>query len=187
MPTNDPFELKIQGAATIPHPAERALINVHVTSEGTNKASIADEVITTSKHIEDLLREIAPKDDSAEASAASPLAHWNKTSLISRSWMPKDEHKGEVPPMKYSATVKYDIRFKEFKALGSRGITENNYYSHGERSFRKEHIATQHQRAMGETHGKFEKPDELEFRPQEVKMKKTVTIKFHADAVEGGI
>lgn len=105
----------------IPHPAERALINVSVSSTGTNKASVADEVVTTAKHIEELLREISPQDDTAEAKAASPLAHWNKTSLSSRSWMPRDDKNNEQPPMKHSATVKFDIRFKEFKALGSFG------------------------------------------------------------------
>lgn len=120
--SNDmPFELSVSGHAMIAHPAERAVINVTVSSTGTNKASVVDEVVTTAKHVEEMLRVLSPQDDTAEAKAASPLAHWNKTSLSSRCWMPRDDKNNEMPPMKYSSNVRFDIRFKEFKALGSFG------------------------------------------------------------------
>ena len=121
----EPFEMTVSGKAEIPHPAERALINVTVSSEGTNKPSVSDEVITTAKHIETLLRELSPANDSPEAKAAAPLAHWDKTSLSSTSYIPtqwnpqKSVH--ESQPRRYRASITFDIRFKEFKALGSFG------------------------------------------------------------------
>jgi hypothetical protein len=89
-----PFVINVQGRAEIPHPTERALINVYVASSGTNKAIVSSEVITTTKKIEALLRELSAQDESAEAKDAAPLAHWS---------------------------MYFDIRFKEFKTLGSFG------------------------------------------------------------------
>lgn len=121
----EPFEMTVSGKAEIPHPAERALINVTVSSEGANKTSVSDEVITTAKHVESLLSELSPANDSPEAKAAAPLAHWDKTSLSSTSHVPTqwNEQKNlhESLPRRYRASVTFDIRFKEFKALGSFG------------------------------------------------------------------
>lgn len=130
-----PFEMTVSGKAEIPHPAERALINVTVSSEGTNKPSVSDEVITTAKHIETLLRELSPANDSPEAKAAAPLAHWDKTSLSSTSYVPtqynSEKNIHESLPRRYRASVTFDIRFKEFKALGSFG-TKISSMSHVE-------------------------------------------------------
>lgn len=119
LPTNI-FELTVQGKAEIPHPAERAVINLSVASSGTNKAAVSDEVITTAKHVESLLRELSPKDDTAEAKEIAALAHWSKTSLSSTSHIPYDKDNNERP-RRYNANITFDIRFKDFKALGSFG------------------------------------------------------------------
>ena len=83
-----PFSLKVTGNAVIPHPAERAVINVAVESSGQNKATVSDEVLTTAKHLETLLRQMAPSDRTPEAKQASPLAHWSKTGLTATSHIP---------------------------------------------------------------------------------------------------
>ncbi|KAI5360145.1 hypothetical protein Slin14017_G097060 [Septoria linicola] len=124
MSQSTPFTLKVSGEAEIPLPAERAVINVKVSSEGINKASVSDEVLTAAKHVERLFVELSPKDESPEAKAASPLAHWSKTSLAATSYIPlehyeKDEEKPKV--RHYKGSIDFDIRFKEFKALGSFG------------------------------------------------------------------
>lgn len=121
MPKNEPFQLTVSGHAEIPHLAERALLSVNVSSSGTNKASVVDEVVTTANHIESLLQELAPKDDTPEAKAASALAHWNKFSLTSHSWVPRDNDGNFQPPPRHKATVNFDIRFKDFKPLGTFG------------------------------------------------------------------
>lgn len=119
-----PFTLKVEGRAEIGLPAERAIINVTVSSSGLNKAAVSDEVITAARHVEALLREFSPTGDSAEAKAASPLAHWSKTSLSATSYMPSphvDDEEVKPRVRHYRSSIKFDIRFKEFKALGSFG------------------------------------------------------------------
>lgn len=115
-----PFTIHVNGKAVIPHPAERALINVVVASSGTSKQWVSDEVITTAKHVEGLLRELSPKNDSEEAKKAAPLAHWSKTSLSATSHVPRDRDGNDLA-RKYHATVTFDIRFRNFEKLGSFG------------------------------------------------------------------
>jgi hypothetical protein len=116
-----PFTIDVEGHAEIPHPAERALIHVCVASTGLNKAAVSDEVLTTTSHVENLLRDLSPIDDTPEAKVAAPLAHWSKTSLSSTSWLPYDYTKKAHMARQYNARIKFDIRFKEFKALGDFG------------------------------------------------------------------
>jgi uncharacterized protein YggE len=117
----EPFVITVSGKAEIPKPAERAIINVVVSSSGTNKQAVSEEVMTTSKHVESLLREMAPKDESVEAKQASPLAHWSKKSMTATSHVPYHNHDKPAPSRIYDCSVNFDIRFKEFKALGSFG------------------------------------------------------------------
>ena len=116
-----PFVIDVNGRAEIPHPAERALIHVQVGSSGANKAAVSEEVLTTARHIEDLLRELSPRDQTPEAKKEASLAHWSKSSLTSTSYVPYDYLRKTQRPREYSASVKFDIRFKEFKALGDFG------------------------------------------------------------------
>ena len=87
-----PFIINVTGRAEIPHPAERALIHVSVASSGINKAAVSDEVLTTARHIEGLLRQLSPQEDTPEAKQAAALAHWSKTSvrkLMGRTLCPR--------------------------------------------------------------------------------------------------
>ena len=118
--TMEPFTISVDGRAEIPHPAERALIDVVVSSSGTNKAAVSEEVLTTAKHVENLLGKLSPEDDSPEAKQAAPLAHWSKTTLSATSHVPYKEDSTPLP-RQYDASIQFDVRFKEFKALGSFG------------------------------------------------------------------
>jgi uncharacterized protein YggE len=120
LPPRPPFEITVQGTGNIPHPAERAVINLEVSSTGAHKASVSNEVITTAKHIESLLRELSPTDASAHALDHAALAHWSKTSLSSTSHVPYIQDDPD-PARQYTARVVFDIRFRDFKALGSFG------------------------------------------------------------------
>lgn len=131
MAETKPFLLTVQGKAEISHPAERAIIAINVQSEGLNKASVSDEVITTVRHLESILKPLAADNDSAEAKAAAPLAHWSKTSLSSTSWVPYNNKSDDILPRQYRATVNFDIRFQDFKALGAFG-TKVSSLSHME-------------------------------------------------------
>jgi hypothetical protein len=115
------FTIELEGQAEIPHHAERALIHVSASSTGLNKAAVSDEVLTTAKHIENLLRDLAPVDDTPAAKDAASLAHWSKTSLSSTSWLPWDHRANKHKAREYNACIKFDIRFKKFKELGEFG------------------------------------------------------------------
>ncbi|KAK5164891.1 uncharacterized protein LTR77_009555 [Saxophila tyrrhenica] len=115
-----PFILTVTGESTIPHPAERALLNISVETSGPNKASVSDSVLTTAKHLESLLRSLSPASESDEDKAASPLAHWSKTGLTATSHIPyKDD--GTAEPRQFDGSITFDIRFKDFAALGAFG------------------------------------------------------------------
>lgn len=123
MPTSTPFILSTHGRAEIPHPAERAVIHVSVSSQGTNKAFVSDEVITTAQHIERLLRDLSPPDSNPtpEAKAAAPLAHWSKTGLSATSYVPHNYGVYTPQPRQYTARITFDIRFQKFRELGAFG------------------------------------------------------------------
>lgn len=117
MSAKSTFTLTVNGKAEIPLLAERAIINVAVSSEGLDKAKVSSEVISAAKHIESLLRELSPED-------AGPLAHWSKTSLSATSYVPTMySSSGEAEPKsrRYNGKITFDIRFSDFKALGSFG------------------------------------------------------------------
>ena len=116
-----PFTIDVESSAEIPISAERALIHVCIASTGLNKAAVSDEVLTTTSHVENLLRDLSPIDETPEAKAAAPLAHWSKTSLSSTSWLPWSYTKKANMARQYNARITFDIRFKEFKALGDFG------------------------------------------------------------------
>lgn len=116
-----PFVMTVSGQATVPHPAERALINVVVSSSGLNKQMVSDEVMTTAKHVETMLRALSPQDESEEAKVAAPLAHWSKTSMSSTSYVPHNSDESKEAPRRYNASINFDIRFRNFKELGAFG------------------------------------------------------------------
>jgi uncharacterized protein YggE len=120
MPSTVPFVLEVQGKAVIPHPAERAHVNVHIKSSGLDKAAVANDVLTSARLMESLLKELSASDESAEAFAAAALAHWSKTSLSSTSNRPYENGK-RTDAEEYTAQIDFDIRFKNFKALGGFG------------------------------------------------------------------
>lgn len=116
------LEMIVTGKAEIPHIAERALINLSVSCGGPSQASVSESVISKAKHIESLLDALSPQDDTPEAKAAAPLAHWSKTNLSSTSIAPYNSKEPGVPlPRIYKATINFDIRFRDFQALGSFG------------------------------------------------------------------
>lgn len=141
MPENTPFALTVSGTSEIPLLAERAIINVAVSSDGLDKAKVSNDIISAARQIESMLRELSPDDDTPAVKAAAPLAHWSKTSLSATSYVPPSKHNwsnaahfgaplhptmitnddDEEPARRYRGNIKFDIRFKDFKALGSFG------------------------------------------------------------------
>lgn len=130
--TPEPFTLTTHGHHTIPHPAERALLTITITSTGPNKPSVADDVATTAAHLETLLRELSPpaENPTPESKATAPLAHWSKTGLSATSHVPHTpphrNKQGDLvhpspQPRQYTSKLTFDIRFQHFAALGAFG------------------------------------------------------------------
>lgn len=94
-----------------------------MSSQGTNKASVSDEVFTTAQHVEGLLRELSPSDLSQQAKDAAPLAHWSKTGLSATSFVPfsYDGKERVEQPRKHKSRITFDIRFKHFGPMGGLG------------------------------------------------------------------
>jgi uncharacterized protein YggE len=119
MPPTVPFVLEVQGNAVIPHAAERAYVNVHIASTGPDKAAVSNNVLTSARLMESLLKELSPSDETPEAKASAALAHWSKTSLSATSHRPYED--GKRVAAEYTAQIDFDVRFQDFKALGGFG------------------------------------------------------------------
>lgn len=128
MSKDSQFSLSVNGRAELPLLAERAIINVSVSSEGLDKAKVSTDIISAAKQIESMLREMSAKDETPAAKAAAALAHWSKTSLSATSYVPPAQprrhselfrEEAKEPPRRYRGIIQFDVRFKDFNALGS--------------------------------------------------------------------
>ncbi|KAL9106733.1 MAG: hypothetical protein Q9227_008303 [Pyrenula ochraceoflavens] len=106
-----PFTLTLPGTSTIPHPAERALLNLTVSTTGPSKPTVTSSVLDATSTIATHCRSLSPPSSNA-------LAHWSKTSLSASSYIPYSSDIRHERARKYTATVKFDIRFKDFSAMG---------------------------------------------------------------------
>lgn len=124
--SSTPFTINVSGKSEILHPAELAFINVSVTTSGPDKASVSKAVLASTQQLESLLQAI---ENSPNASEESPLAHWSKTSLSATSHIPyahshaysSDVANKPPPARQYTSTITFDIRFRDFRVLGSFG------------------------------------------------------------------
>lgn len=117
------FTINVTGKSEIRHPAELAFISVSVTTSGPSKSAVAEAVLTSTRDLEQLLQSTEAQVDSH---GKSPLAHWSKTSLTATSHIPyalADQvwEDGKGPARQYVATITFDIRFRDFQALGAFG------------------------------------------------------------------
>lgn len=116
------FTLLIDGYASIPHLAERAWVRLTVTNNAYNKQTVANNTLETASFIEAQVADLQSRADDKSGSTASeneddskPIAHYSKTSLTSTSGL----EYGEGPPKRtYTASIDFDIRFRDFAALG---------------------------------------------------------------------
>lgn len=81
----DKFVITVRGEAILYLPAERALLNIEVSSDGEDKQQVARDVVNTAKILETLLRQLGPKDTTAEAKKAAAIDVWGRTSLVESS------------------------------------------------------------------------------------------------------
>lgn len=113
--------MTVQGYAVIPRTAERAVLDVEISSSGTSRKWVSEEVTTSAKDLQSLLRSMSPSDASEEAKQSAALAHWSMTSLTTTSYMPADENGNDLKDADrmYSAVTTFDIRVRDFDKLGA--------------------------------------------------------------------
>lgn len=115
-----PLVMTVQGHAVIPRTAERAVLDIEISSSGTSRQWVSEEVTTSAKHLQTLLRSMSPADSSDEAKQSAALAHWSMTSLTTTSRTPIDNHGNPLKDAEriYSAVTAFDIRVRDFDKLG---------------------------------------------------------------------
>ena len=117
------LKIVVDGEATIPRRAERAVLSVEVSSTGKTKPQVTEEVITTAKHLRTMLEDLSRTDQQTDgANAQAAVAHWSMNSLNTTSnFVSNNKHfeaSGEDGYWTYTARTTFDIRFRDFDALG---------------------------------------------------------------------
>ncbi|KAI5208578.1 hypothetical protein E4T39_01282 [Aureobasidium subglaciale] len=116
-----PLTIAVTGIAIIPKKAERALLDVEISSTGFSRAFIAEEVQLSCRRLEDLLRKTSAANDTPTARDSATVAHWSMTSMRTTSHLPTDQY-GTVlknAHRVYSTSVSFDIRIRDFNRLGT--------------------------------------------------------------------
>lgn len=112
-----PMSIAVTGIAIIPLKAERALLDVEITSTGFSRAFVTEEVKLSCRRLEDLLR----KSSTAQNDSPPIVAHWSMASLKTTSHLPTDAYGTVLKNAQrvYSTSVCFDIRVVDFGKLGS--------------------------------------------------------------------
>jgi len=133
-----PFEITVRGTASIPHKAERAIIDAQISNEGNDRSLVASEVAQSSHQLQALLKDlsaslppppISDPDIKATTTATGqhspvgalpPLAKWNMDSFTTTSHLPRDENRNVIEDAAriFTTTVPYRIEVQDFDALG---------------------------------------------------------------------
>jgi hypothetical protein len=58
-----PLEITLKGSSIISRYAERAILLVNVSSEGTSQEAVSEDVTSTSNKLVKIFKELAPKDE----------------------------------------------------------------------------------------------------------------------------
>ncbi|GAB7353521.1 hypothetical protein MBLNU459_g3965t2 [Dothideomycetes sp. NU459] len=113
--------MSVSGKAAVPRLAERAVLDVKVSSQGPSRKDVSEQVTNTAKHLQVLLGSMSPPDSSEEAKKSAALAHWSMSSLTSTSRMPTDQNGNEVEDGQrlYLAETSFDIRVRDFDKLSA--------------------------------------------------------------------
>ncbi|KAJ9623868.1 hypothetical protein H2203_005313 [Taxawa tesnikishii (nom. ined.)] len=113
-----PLKISVSGEATIPRTAERAVLDVKVSSQGTNQKWVSSEATTAARHLQDIFGDLSPSDSSEAANKVAALAHWSMSSMTTTSWYPTDEKGNPSGDKTYTTSLDFEVRVRNFDALG---------------------------------------------------------------------
>ncbi|KAI5249374.1 hypothetical protein E4T43_00760 [Aureobasidium subglaciale] len=97
-----PLTIAVTGIAIIPKKAERALLDVEISSTGFSRAFISEEVQLSCRRLEDLLRKTSAANDTQTARDSATYGTVLKNAQ-----------------RVYSTSVTFDIRIRDFNKLGT--------------------------------------------------------------------
>lgn len=113
-----PLIMKLCGEAIIPKTAERAIVDLEVSSSSESRETASDEVTNTAKELQKLLRQHAPADSSEAAKASAAIAKWAMGKMVTDSYMKIISSYNQQKQM-YRAKVNFNIRVRDFTRLGA--------------------------------------------------------------------
>jgi hypothetical protein len=139
-----PVTITAQGTSTIFRQAERAVVTVHVSSEGTSQEKVSEEVTLTANELRSMLKGLSPKTengmslplvnprdtsreislrrDVGEAKPDAPVTYWKNSTLSTSSYQPTDD-KGKKLDRLFFARTGFEIKVRDFERLGSLATT----------------------------------------------------------------
>jgi len=113
-----PLEIRVKGSSTITHRAERGVLTVLISSSGLSQEIVSQEVKSATNSVQELFRELAPKDGLGYPTRSAAITVFSMTSLRTRTWIPEDNNGKPLSPRQYNANVRFEVIFKDFTKLG---------------------------------------------------------------------
>ena len=109
-----PTTFHVEGYSVLRHRAERAVLNVHVTSNGPEKETPSMNVITTAQQLQDLFKQHTASDGAVKDASITSVT---MASITTNSHIPRDE-KNQPLPREFTATTSFRVKFSDFGVLG---------------------------------------------------------------------
>ncbi|KAI5209375.1 hypothetical protein E4T38_02401 [Aureobasidium subglaciale] len=192
-----PLTIAVTGIAIIPKKAERALLDVEISSTGFSRAFISEEVQLSCRRLEDLLRKTSAANDTQIARDSATVAHWLGTFASQVAVLPytlihsvrwaltsttRQAHESQLRSMAAEDALE---RAKDYaKALGLSAVwpvevKEAQWGSHDPNAVMKvQEKAMDMRRPVSDSDPAFA---DLFFEPEEVTMSTRIDCKFEAE------
>lgn len=107
----------LDGVSTLNHVAERGILFLNISSEGSDRELVSHEVTTTSNQIRQTFTDLAPKTETGAATLEAPVTKFSTGAI--RSWKSDHRHLDEKSFYKqHHASVSFEAIFRDFETLG---------------------------------------------------------------------
>ena len=122
MASNQVLEIRLTGSSTVSRLAERGILSVSISSSGTSKPKVSEDVTKVTKDLQALISPLDGKDANTGLPAPdAPVTWWSMSNITTRTWVPSrydsntQQHiEGE---RQYSANSSFTVKFKDFTKL----------------------------------------------------------------------
>lgn len=115
-----PLEITVKGSSVISRHAERAVLLVSVSSQGTSQEAVSEDVTSTSNKLVEIFKELAPRGEDGNATLDAPVTVFSITSSNTTSWIPSAPRYSESVqlPRQFEASTNFNVIFRDFGKLG---------------------------------------------------------------------